>query len=329
MTAWKNSCNVLKRGWVAAFFCGSGFVQASQFIEPVQPLQPAAGLQPGIVALGEKLFHDPRLSADNTVSCAHCHKLGLGGSDNMQVSVGIRGQLGNINAPTVYNLNSHISFFWDGRASTLESLVGSPLSNPVEMGSNWSQVIEKLKKDKTLIAAFAECFPDESMNSRTISRVLADFMRSLVTLDSPVDRWLKGEKGALTKQQLRGYGLFKSYGCIACHQGQAVGGNMYATMGVMGDYFKHRHIPESEVDKGRFNVTGREDDLHVFKVPSLRLTAWTAPYFHDGSAATLEEAIAAMGRYQLGRDIPSRDIQDIKAFLLGLSGKHPLLKVHE
>ncbi len=329
MTAWKSSCNVLRWGWVAALFSYPGFVLAAQFIEPVQPLQGAAGLQPGIVALGEKLFHDPRLSADNTVSCAHCHKLGLGGSDNMQVSVGIRGQLGNINAPTVYNLNSHISYFWDGRASTLESLVGSPLSNPVEMGSNWPQVIEKLRKDKTLTAAFTACFPDEGISRRTISRVLADFMRSLVTLDSPVDRWLKGEQGALTKHQLRGYKLFKSYGCIACHQGQAVGGNMYATMGVMGDYFKHRQMPEREVDKGRFNVTGREDDLHVFKVPSLRLTAWTAPYFHDGSAATLEEAIAAMGRYQLGRDIPSRDIQDIKAFLLGLSGKHPLLKVHE
>ncbi|WP_456373507.1 cytochrome-c peroxidase [Thiolapillus sp.] len=311
---------------VAGLFANA---RGASVIEPIQPLQPVSGLDPEIVALGEKLFHDPRLSGDNTVSCAHCHKLALGGSDNMPVSVGIRGQLGKINALTVYNLNTHISYFWDGRAATLESLVSFPLQNPLEMGGNWPEVIARLKKDESLASAFGKAFPAEGISRHGISRALADFMRSLVALDSPMDRWLKGDKSALGKQQLRGYRLFKNYGCIACHQGQAVGGNIYASMGVMGDYFKDRKTPLNKVDKGRFNVTGREDDMHVFKVPSLRLAVWTAPYFHDASAKTLEEAITVMGRYQLGRDIPSRDVQDIKAFLHALAGQHPLLEVAE
>jgi len=309
--------------------CLFGGMAAAGVVEPVQPLEAPRGLDPEIVALGERLFRDPRLSADNTVSCAHCHKLGMGGSDNMPVSVGIQGRMGVINAPTVYNLEIHLAYFWDGRAPTLESLVQGPLRNPLEMDTDWPEVLRKLEKDRTMVAAFRKSFPKEGMTSETISRALADFMRSLVTLDSPMDRWLKGEKEALSEQQLRGYELFKDYGCIACHQGQAVGGNMYATMGVMGDYFKDRKGPVKNVDKGRFNVTGEEEDMHAFKVPSLRMVAWTAPYFHDASADTLEEAIVTMGRYQLGRDIPAEDVKDIKAFLQGLAGKHPLLRERE
>jgi cytochrome c peroxidase len=302
---------------------------ADSVVEPVQPLAPASGLRSEVVALGERLFHDPRLSRDNTVSCAHCHKLALGGGDNMPVSIGIRGQQGGINAPTVFNLDSHIAYFWDGRAPDLESLIEAPLRNPVEMGSDWPEVVEKLKQDQQMQEAFRKAFPHGSIGKITISRALADFMRSLVTLDSPMDRWLRGEEDALTAQQLQGYRLFKNYGCIACHQGQAVGGNMYATMGLMGDYFKDRGKPLTKEDNGRFNVTGFEEDRHVFKVPSLRLVAWTAPYFHDASADTLEKAIVTMGRYQLGRDIPPGDVQDIKAFLHSLSGKHPLFRTAE
>ncbi len=317
-----------KKGVLLAF-CLLGDAGADSVMEPIQPLEPATGLVPEIVALGKRLFHDTRLSADNTVSCAHCHKLDLGGSDNMPVSVGVKGRLGSINAPTVYNLNTHVAYFWDGRAPTLESLVEAPLRNPVEMDTDWPQVLAKLEKDSALVEAFEHGFPDEGMTPATISRALADFMRSLVTLDAPLDRWLKGDEGALSEAQLRGYRLFKNYGCIACHQGQAVGGNMYATMGVMGDYFKDRQRPESIVDKGRFNVTGEQEDLHVFKVPSLRMVAWTPPYFHDASAKTLKAAIVTMGRYQLGREIPPSDVKDIERFLRTLSGYHPLFRERE
>ena len=310
-------------------FCLLGNAVAGSVVEPIQPLEPRKGLDQDIVVLGKRLFHDTRLSADNTVSCAHCHKLDLGGSDNMPVSVGIKGRFGIINAPTVYNLNAHVAYFWDGRAPTLESLVQAPLRNPVEMGSDWPEVLDKLKKDRILVEAFEKSFPDQGMTSETISRALADFMRSLVTLDSPMDRWLQGDEDALTERQRRGYYLFKYYGCIACHQGRAVGGNMYATMGVMGDYFRDRGRPVSEADKGRFNVTGEQEDLHVFKVPSLRMVAWTSPYFHDASAATLEEAIVTMARYQLGREIPSADVEDIRHFLHALSGHHPLFRERE
>ncbi|BAO43717.1 cytochrome-c peroxidase [Thiolapillus brandeum] len=314
---------------VFAGLCALNVVRADSVVEPVQPLAPASGLRPEVVSLGKRLFHDPRLSRDNTVSCAHCHKLSLGGVDNMPVSIGIRGQQGGINAPTVFNLNSHIAYFWDGRAPDLESQIQDPLRNPVEMDSDWPEVTRKLKRDPSMQEAFERAFPKEDIGKTTISRALADFMRSLVTLDSPMDRWLRGDKMALTPQQIRGYGLFKDYGCIACHQGAAVGGNMYATMGVMGDYFRNRGKPVTEKDYGRFNVTGLEEDRHVFKVPSLRLVAWTAPYFHDAGADTLEKAITIMGRYQLGREIPPKDVQDIKAFLLGLSGKHPLFRATE
>ncbi|WP_457675620.1 cytochrome-c peroxidase [Thiolapillus sp.] len=320
---------LLKGGWkwIACSLLGSA--AADPVVEPVQVLEPWAGLNPGIVALGERLFHDMRLSADNTVSCAHCHRLGAGGSDNLPVSVGIRGQLGVINAPTVYNLNTHVSYFWDGRALTLENLVQGPLRNIREMGTDWPEVLAKLEKDEAMADAFRKAFPEKGMTPDTISRALADFMRSLVALDSPMDRWLRGEKDALSEQELRGYRLFKNYGCIACHQGQAVGGNMYASMGVMGDYFGDRKRPLTRADRGRFNVTGEEEDMHVFKVPSLRMVVLTAPYFHDASADTLEEAIATMARYQLGRDIPAEDIRDIKAFFHSLLGRHPLLRERE
>ncbi|WP_456407722.1 cytochrome-c peroxidase [Thiolapillus sp.] len=308
---------------------GPGVAQAHGIIEPLQPLTQVNGLDARVVALGERLFHDLRLSKDNTVSCAHCHKLALGGGDKMPVSVGIKGQLGNINAPTVYNLNTHIAYFWDGRSATLETLIGEPLRNPVEMDSDWPEVIAKLEKDPEFQALFNQLYSGQGIDKQSISHAIAVFMRSLVTVDAPLDRWLKGDKSALTEQQLRGYGLFKSYGCVSCHQGAAVGGNMYATMGAMGDYFKDRRKPVGKADQGRFNVTGQEEDRYAFKVPSLRMAFLTPPYFHDASANTLEEAIITMGRYQLGRHIPDRDVADIKAFIGSLLGKHPHLAASE
>ena len=293
--------------------------------EPVAAIPAPEGLDPELVRLGERLFHDVRLSANNSVSCAHCHHLGKGGSDNLQVSVGIEGRLGNINSPTVYNTSFHLAYFWDGRAATLEDLIlDGPLQNPNEMGSNWREVLGKLGEDDELQRLFDELFA-EGLTAETVAQAIATFLRSLSTTDAPFDRWLKGDESALTEKQKRGYHAFKRYGCISCHQGVNLGGNMYAPLGIMGDYFADRGGEVTAADLGRYNVTGRESDRHRFKVPSLRLVTLTAPYFHDGRVETLEEAVSLMARYQLGRELPEQRIEEIVAFLHALVGRHRLL----
>lgn len=292
----------------------------------ILPLEQAPRQDPELIALGKDLFHDRRFSRDDSISCASCHPLERGGADGMRFSVGVEGRLGAINAPTVYNSAFHISYFWDGRAATLEALVlDGPLQNPVELDSSWEQLLPKLRQDESLRRRFRTLF-DDGLTRRNVAHAIATFLRSLVTTESPFDRWLAGEKEALSAQAKRGYRLFRSYGCIACHQGRNVGGNMYATMGIMGDYFKDRGTEITRSDLGRYNVTGRESDRHLFKVPSLRLAALTPPYFHDGTAATLDEAVRIMGRYQLGRDIPAEERADIVAFLKSLVGRHPLME---
>jgi cytochrome c peroxidase len=319
---WSRFVILLAGVWITTVF-------GQDIVEPIQPLQKLQELNPMVVALGRRLFQDPRLSRDSSLSCAHCHHLNLGGSDNLPVSIGVGGKKGVINAPTVYNLNTHIAYFSDGRAATLENLVDGPLRNPLEMAADWPEVVSKLKDDPSIVLEFDRLFPHEEICKQTISKAIATFLRSLVTTDSPMDRWLAGDKTALSEKQLRGYKLFKSYGCVACHQGQAVGGNMYATMGAINNYFEEREAPVNSVDRGRYNITGNKNDMYVFKVPSLRLVVTTAPYFHDASADTLEKAITVMARYQLGREISAGDVSDIKAFLGSLLGKHPLLTVQK
>ncbi len=295
--------------------------------EPLAPLAPPPIQPAGLVELGRALFHDLRLSGDGTVNCAHCHPLARGGVDGLPVSLGVKARRGVANAPTVYNLAGQIAYFWDGRAATLEDLVlEGPLQNPNEMDTNWEEVLAKLGRDAALERRFRELFPRDGLTARNVARAIAAFLRSLVTLDSPFDRWLRGDRTALDERQIEGYRLFRSYGCVACHQGANVGGNLFAVVGVMADFFSERNRPESPVDQGRFNVTGNEADRHVFKVPSLRLVTFTAPYFHDGSVKTLDEAVVIMGRYQLGREIPAQERRDIVAFLRSLAGRHPLLE---
>ena len=189
------------------------------------------------------------------------------------------------------------------------------------MNSNWEEVESKLGQDPAMVEAFNKLF-DDGMTANNIARAIAAFERSLVTVDSRFDRWLEGEEGVLTEQELRGYRLFKSYGCISCHQGVNVGGNMFGIMGVKGDFFKDRHGEITDADLGRYNVTGRSEDKHYFKVPSLRLAAINPPYFHDGSETTLDGAIRIMARYQLGRELTGNHIDDIIAFLHSLVGEH-------
>ena len=288
--------------------------------QPITPLQAVPGLDPKRVALGEKLFHDARLSGDLSIACANCHGLRQGGVDGRKVSTGVQGLQGGINAPTVFNSAYSIAQFWDGRADTLEAQAAGPIHNPLEMASNWAQVLGRLGQDTAMVAAFRTAYRD-GMTAANIADAIASFERSLVTLNSPFDRYLSGDRQALNAAEIEGYRRFRELGCSSCHQGMLVGGNMFQKFGVLKDYFAGR--TPTDADLGRFNVTRREEDRHVFKVPSLRNVALTGPYFHDASAATLEQAVAVMGKYQLGRELPPQDVEFIVAFLKTLTGEMP------
>ncbi|HEX8987198.1 MAG TPA: cytochrome-c peroxidase [Rhodocyclaceae bacterium] len=288
--------------------------------EPVAPLPQSLPLDADKVTLGAKLFHDTRLSHDDSVSCATCHALDHAGVDGRRTAIGIGGQVGAINTPTVFNSGFNFRQFWDGRAPTLEEQAAGPVHNPAEMGSNWPEVIGKLSEDHYYRNAFGHLYAG-GVSAAAIKDAIATFERSLVTPDARFDRYLRGERNALSEREMRGYRLFKELGCASCHQGINIGGNLFAGLGVFGDFFADRGKDAPE-DQGRFNVTGQPADRHFFKVPSLRNVARTAPYFHDGSMATLEDAVRAMGRYQLGRELSQEEIALIVEFLGTLTGNY-------
>lgn len=291
--------------------------------EPILPL-PTSGptADPAKIQLGQLLFHEKKLSKDESVSCASCHNLQRGGADGLNKPVGINGAVGEVNTPTVLNSGFNFRQFWNGRVKTLEAQIDGPLQDPKEMGSNWESIIAKLKSDPEYTKRFSSVYAD-GITPDNVRNALATFERSLVTPNSKFDRFLRGERAAISNLEKDGYRRFKSLGCVACHQGVNVGGNMFQTMGVMGNYFKDRKTPVTEADLGRFAVTKREHDKHVFRVPSLRNVELTAPYFHDGSAATLEDAVKTMAKYQLGKDISTEETRAIVAFLKTLTGQAP------
>ena len=288
--------------------------------EPISPIPESLPLDPRKVSLGGRLFGDARLSGDDSVACATCHVLSKGGVDGLRRSLGIHAQAGQINAPTVFNSGLNFRQFWNGRAGSLEDQIDGSLGDATEMDSSWPAAIAKLRLDTYYRSEFAKIYRD-GIQPANVKDAIATFERSLITPNSRFDRYLKGDRDALTRQEIDGYRRFKSYGCIACHQGVNVGGNMFARLGVMRDYFKDRGNI-TPADLGRFSVTGVKSDTHSFKVPSLRNVALTAPYFHDGSAATLEQAVATMGAYQLGVAIPSDDVALIVKFLRTLTGEY-------
>ena len=288
--------------------------------EPIQAIPRQIALNEAKVTLGEKLFHDPRLSHDNSVSCASCHNLDTGGTDRRRRPVGIKGAVGFVNTPTVFNSGFNFRLFWDGRAETLEEQINGPIQAPHEFGSNWPEITAKLAAIPDYAAAFGALYRD-GIQPGTIRDAIATFERSLYTPDARFDQFLRGDQGALTESEKAGYRLFKTYGCIRCHQGINVGGNMFQTFGVMGNYFADRGNL-TPADMGRANVTGDKRDQHVFKVPSLRNVALTPPYFHDGSAARLEDAVTIMGTYQLGRQLDPGEVDLIVQFLRTLTGTY-------
>ena len=285
--------------------------------EPIKALPAALPLDQKRVALGARLFREPRLSKGNDVSCASCHDfVNAGGADPRPRSIGTGGVVGPVNSPTVLNIRLKFLLLWAGGAESLLDQVNKVIKNPKVFDTNWEAIVSKIGRDEAYRKLFVDAYgaPPDALN---IADALVTFEQSLDT-DSRFDRYLRGDASAITALEKQGYERFKSYGCVACHQGAAVGGNMLQKFGVLGDYFADRGNLTA-ADAGRFNVTKQEADRGVFVVPSLRNVGLTAPYFHDGSAPTLEAAIDVMFKYQLGRPAPTEHKASIAAFLRSLS----------
>jgi cytochrome c peroxidase len=292
--------------------------------EPITPIVAPAHLNKEKIALGKALFFDERLSKNNEISCASCHQLTTNGADDKAPSDGVEGQKTTAKTPTVYNAVFNIRQTWSGARIDLFDQVDAPITNPKEHGTTWAKVIAKLSADKELAAKFKRVY-HSPISQQNIQHAIAEFEQSLVTTNAPFDRWLQGDQNAIDRKTKQGYRLFKSYGCISCHQGRNVGGNMFSKIGHFGDYFQDRGGEITETDLGRYMVTKNPYDKHVFKVPSLRLSSLQTHFFHDGSQNDLSDAIRVMAKYQLGRSIPEQDIQSIRAFLASLVGHHPEL----
>jgi cytochrome c peroxidase len=296
----------------------AGAVDASGH-EPVAPLPSVPSGSSAKLDLGSRLFHDASLSGNRRVACVSCHRLDRAGDDGRSRSLGADGRELEFNSPTVFNAARNFRLNWRGNFETLEEQTEAVLRDPRLMNTNWEELLTKLRADAAYQRAFAEVYGGSPDRARVLDAIAA-FQRSLVTPDSRFDRFLLGDGKAITSTEERGYQLFKSYGCAACHQGGNLGGNLFQKFGIFHDPFAER--PTSQADLGRFTVTGRESDRHVFRVPSLRNVAVTAPYFHDGSTASLPDAVAIMARSQLGRSMPAQDIDAIVAFLATLTGKY-------
>ena len=290
--------------------------------EPVRPIDASIETDLAKVALGFALFHDTRLSVDNTVSCASCHALETAGVDNKQYSEGVDAQIGGVNAPTVYNAVYNFVQFWDGRAKTLADQAAGPPLNPIEMAStSFDEIIVKLEKDRKFAAEFRKVYPD-GLTEANITDAIEEFERTLITPDSRFDKWLRGDDSALTADELAGYQLFKEYDCATCHVGPNLGGQSYELMGLRKHYFEDRGLELTIEDNGRFKETQHERDRHRFKVPGLRNIEHTWPYYHDGTRLTLEDAVRDMGTYQSGVEMTQKEVDQVTAFLKTLTGEY-------
>lgn len=268
--------------------------------------------------LGEKLYFDTRFSKDNTVSCATCHELDKGGTDNLPVSVGVGGLTGKNNAPTVFNAAFHMRQFWDGRAAHLAQQAGGPPLDPVEMASeNWDEIVAKFEQDTAFKAEFVKIYP-EGFCEETLCDAIAEYEKRLITPNSRFDLFLKGDTTALNEQEARGYAHFVDHKCTSCHNGPAMGGLSFEYVNLKDDYFKGREV--TAADTGLAGFSQQDHHLHRFKVPTLRNITLTGPYLHDGSEPDLKEAVRTMGTYLVGNPLNDDQVNDITAFLGTLTG---------
>ncbi|MEW8086948.1 MAG: cytochrome-c peroxidase [Candidatus Thiodiazotropha endolucinida] len=306
------------RKQIAMFSLMLGFSTSILAIdEPIQPIKPVQNINLGQVELGKKLYFDPRLSKSGFISCNSCHNLSMGGTDNLKTSIGHNWQQGPINAPTVLNSSLNVAQFWDGRAADLKARAGGPIANPGEMAFTHTLAIDVLTSIPEYVMEFKQVFGSDKITIDEVTQAIAEFEKTLVTPNSRFDQWLLGEKQALSQDEMAGYTLFKESGCVSCHNGEAVGGNSFQKMGVVEPY-KAKSPAE-----GLSAVTGKDADRFKFKVPTLRNVEMTYPYFHDGEAETLTEAVDVMGRLQLGKKFSDIENAQIVAFLKTLTGDQP------
>ena len=276
------------------------------------------------VALGKSLYFDKILSKDQTQSCNTCHNLDTYGVDNFSTSPGDKkGTFGTRNSPTTLNAALHIAQFWDGREPDVEAQAGGPVLNPVEMGMpDEKTVVDRLSQVDKYQQMFAKAFPDDEdpITYENMKKAIGAFERKLIT-PSKFDNYLAGDDMSLNEIEKKGLQLFIDKGCIACHSGNAIGGNIYQKFGVFGNYWEH--TKSKNIDEGKFEVTKNEVDKYVFKSPSLRNVSKTYPYFHDGSVKELDEAVKIMAKTQLNLDLSDQELKAIIAYLNSLTGEVP------
>ena len=304
-------------GVAVALAVAGGAWAANVRDEPIKLIQAAQVSDAGKVELGKKLWFEPRLSMSGIISCNTCHNLSMGGTDNLKTSIGHGWKAGPVNSPTVFNSSLAIAQFWDGRAADLKEQAGGPIQADVEMNMPHTLAVGILQSIPGYVDEFKRVYGKDKIDIDMITDSIAEFEKTLVTPNARFDKWLAGDDKALTEKELAGYTLFKESGCVACHNGPAAGGTSFQRMGVVEPY------KTSSPAEGRSAVTGVDADRFNFKVPTLRNVELTYPYFHDGQAATLEEAVDIMGRLQLGRTYSADEIGSIVAFLKTLTGELP------
>lgn len=287
--------------------------------EPIIPIPLETGLDPDKAALGRELFHDPVLSSDGSLSCASCHDLSRGGHDGRRSSLSTTRQPGVVNTPTVFNSALNFRLGWRGHFRTLEEQIDVILHKPDLMNTTWAELLPRLRARAAYADGFRRLYED-GLTRESVLDAIAVFQRSLLTPNARFDQYLRGREDALTEDEKRGYELFKGYGCVSCHQGINVGGNLFQKVGIFEDYFAARGNV-TQADLGRMLDTGVERDRYVFRVPGLRNVALTAPYFHDGSVGRLEDAVRKMGEIQLGINLMEEEVGLITRFLGTLTGE--------
>ena len=283
------------------------------------------------VELGKTLYFDPRISSTGTVSCNSCHNVMEGGDDSRPNSMGVNGQTGGRGAPTVWNAAFYSTQFWDGRANTLEDQAIGPMTNPIEMGmKNHDLVMQRVSKMAGYQVMFKKAFGNSDMSIDQAAKAIAAYERTLITPNSPYDLYVKGNKKALTAQQVKGMNLFADLGCASCHSGPAFNGQADVKVGTpvlmkFPAFADNSYVSQYDLasDKGRENVTGKAEDNNMFRIPTLRNITVTAPYFHTGTVKSLDEAVKVMAKTQLNIDLNTSQTNDLVAFLDSLTGPFP------
>lgn len=281
---------------------------------------PKTPQQEAKIELGKMLWFDPRLSLSGKVSCNTCHDLSTNGADTKPLSIGYAGRKGTVNSPTVFNAEKQIAQFWDGRAKTLAEQATGPITNPLEMAMTPELAEGVIRSIPGYRPYFEKAFGSKNPTFSEIAEALAAFETTLTTPNAPFERYLKGDKNALTQQQIDGLKLFRRSGCIRCHSGNLLGGTSFQKVGSVRPYVTDNS------SKGRMDVSGKPWDEMMFKVPTLLNVERTAPYFHDGAVKTLPDAVKKMADIQLDMDLSEKQVEEIVAFLESLNGELPKIE---